>query len=81
MNPFSENVVNELRRLPDHELTAIIEMARLKTDVRRQLMERFSGWPLLQQRELENLREIGPWLFAPSAQNNLQRQYDFLRRC
>ncbi|PJI54631.1 hypothetical protein CTI14_13130 [Methylobacterium radiotolerans] len=27
---------------------------------------------------MENLREIGPWLFAPSAQNALQGQYDFL---
>lgn len=78
MNPFSESVVNELRQLPDHGLTAIIEMARMKADVRRHLMERFSGWPLLQQRALENLREIGPWLFTPSAQNNLQGQYDFL---
>ncbi|MGE8702314.1 MAG: DUF4123 domain-containing protein [Achromobacter sp.] len=78
MNPFSESVVNELRRLPDHGLTAIVEMARLKTNVRMQLMERFSGWPLLQQRELENLREIGPWLFAPSTQESLQGQYDFL---
>lgn len=78
MNPFFESVVNELRRRPDHGLTTIIEMARLKADVRSQLVERFSGWPLLLQRELENLREIGPWLFAPSAQNALQGQYDFL---
>lgn len=78
MSPFSQRVVDELRRLPDHGLTTIIEMSRLKADARRRLVERFSGWPLLQQRELENLRELGPWLFAPSAQKNLQGQYDFL---
>lgn len=79
MTPFSESVVNELRGLPDHRLTAIVEMSRLEAAAKTQLMDRCSGSPLLRRRELENLRDIGPWLFATHAQHNtLQAQYDFL---
>ena len=78
MTPFSESVVNELRRLPDHQLTTIIEMSRLTAEAKNRLIDRYAGFPLLRRREFENLRECGPWLFAPSAQHCLQTQYDFL---
>ncbi|WP_421549562.1 DUF4123 domain-containing protein [Pseudomonas sp. QD4] len=77
MTPFAEGIVNELRPLPTHRLTAIVEMARLEAAARQHVIERYAGWPLLPQPEFAHLRDVGPWLFAASSESCLQGQYDF----
>ncbi|AZD84266.1 hypothetical protein C4K14_1425 [Pseudomonas chlororaphis subsp. aureofaciens] len=69
--------MDELRRFPGHRLTAIVEMALLDDVSRNHVKERCSGWPLLQQQDFANLRDVGPWLFASAGQHTLQGQYDF----
>lgn len=76
---FARGLVEQLRPLPDHRLTAIVEMARLSPPERQQVFDTFgnAGYPILHQQDFANLRDIGPWLFCSGEHTSLQRQFDF----
>ncbi|MDG3714455.1 DUF4123 domain-containing protein [Pseudomonas aeruginosa] len=79
MSHLAKALVEQLRQAPNHRLTAIVEMARLKAPERQRLVDRYVGTaqPLLQLDHFSNLRHIGPWLFFPGQQADLESQYDF----
>lgn len=72
-------IIDELRESPAYRLAGLVEMSRLEPAERSALRETHRGnaWPLLQQPELANLREIGPWLFGTKPDADLQGQSDF----
>lgn len=79
MTPFAQGLMKQLREAPSHRLMAIVELARLQAPERQQLVDRYSesARPLLSQDCFSNLRDVGPWLFSPGQQADLQSQYDF----
>ncbi|MGF6394176.1 DUF4123 domain-containing protein [Pseudomonas plecoglossicida] len=79
MTPFATELVEQLRQAPDHRLMAIVELARLQDSERQQLQDRFAddALPILYHEQFTHLRHIGPWLFSPGQQTDLQSQYDF----
>ncbi|HBO0987440.1 TPA: DUF4123 domain-containing protein [Pseudomonas aeruginosa] len=79
MTPFAKDLVEHLRQAPNHQLSAIVEMAGLGVPDRQPLLDRYreSARPLLYQECFSNLREVGPWLFSPGMPVNIQSQYDF----
>lgn len=80
MSPFINAVVTALRESPRYRLSAIIEMARLSSAARGKLKEHYAErcWPLLQQEQFANLRDVGPWLFGARPGSEVSGQYDFL---
>jgi hypothetical protein len=79
-DPLVEAAVAALRESPSYRLSAIIEMARLSPATRDKLMEHYADqfWPLLQQEQFANLRDIGPWLFGARPGSGVSAQYEFL---
>lgn len=79
MTPFAKGLVEQLRQAPNHRLSAIVELAQLPANERQRLVDRYSetAHPILYQECFSNLRDIGPWLFSPGQQADLQSQYDF----
>lgn len=79
MTPFAKGLVDQLRHSPNHRLSAIVEMAKVPEAERQRLTDRYSenAHPILHQECFSNLRDIGPWLFSPGQNADLQSQYDF----
>ncbi|MFF5868266.1 DUF4123 domain-containing protein [Pseudomonas sp. NPDC012596] len=77
--PFVDALVKVLRQSDRYRLSAIVEMANLSPDTRKELTTFYAGrsWPLLQQAQLSNLREVGPWLICSRPGSGVPAQYDF----
>ncbi|NER59572.1 DUF4123 domain-containing protein [Pseudomonas sp. MAFF212428] len=76
---FATELFRPLQEAQRYQLTGIVEMARLSVTERRVVTNAVDPqrWPLLQQAQFSNLREVGPWLFAPRPGASLAGQHDF----
>lgn len=76
---FARELFRTLQEVEGYQLNGIVEMARLPAAERETVKEAFEqqGWPLLQQAQFSNLREIGPWLFSPRPGAPLAGQHEF----